>query len=556
MKKINKVFLTTLLAASVATASTAQAEGFFNNIFGSSAKSGAGFETLLSHVPADTSYLLTNKNHLPDEVLSFHLARAKKMVKMFTDLGEKNKDKKEKKDKAEKPLDKFVAALLEDLGEKLEKDKLEETGLSLKLTTMVYGLDTKPVVRMTIASQEKLMATIKRAEDKSKYKVEFSKCGEFNCLVDDVKNGQSVALVILKDHLAASLFATADKDKVLAHLTGANNPKDAYTAKSWDSFLKENSYKGYGEGFVNLKKLVDSAKPDVEKKLGKGCVAVLDAHIDNVPQIIMGTKNLDLKQMGYEMVVKTSSDVSSVLQTIANPMNIAKRIDNPIFDLGININFKKLRDGLTQYSNFLIKSGQENKCAAIKAKDIRKSMGGMSMAMNMGLTQFKSIYFAISDVDLGKQKADAYLSVGTDDPSGLLGMVAMLSPKLMGFQVPTDGSTVKLPKGAIPSKGMPIPPVYMSRTDKSLNVMVGNDKPSLVDYKKTSPEILSFGMDGKRYYQELAKIMDTLPSKGKSEDKKDYAKIMNTTGEMMGIYDQQISADKRGLVFSYQIHYK
>lgn len=555
MKKINTILLTALLATS---ATTVQADGFFKKILDSSSGE-AGFTTLLNHVPADTSYMLTNKKAMPDEVMSFHLGRSKKLFSTFSDLikNEKKKDKKLEGSEA------MFLALFDEIGNKLNDDKLEETGFSMKATSMIYGFNTMPVVRITIGSKEKMMATIKRAEEKSKYKVEFSKCGKFECIVEKIEGGQSLALVILDNHLAASIFSSADKDKVIDHLTGKTSPKEVYSAKKWDTFLKDNSYKGFGEGFIDFKKLADLVRPQIMASFGKidpkelkGCMAVADEHIKNMPEIIMGTKTLEAQQMDFEMVVRTSSDVSGVLQGIANTTNIAKRVDNPIIDFGVNINFMKLRDALTQYSNFLIKSGEANKCSSIDGKEIRKGMGGMMMAMNMGLTQFKSVYFAISDIDLAKQKADAYVSIGTDDPAGLIGMVGMFSPKLMGFKVPTDGSNVKLPDGAIPAKGMPVPPIYLNRSAKTLNIMVSNDKPSLIDYKSTKPEIMSFAMDGKRYYQQIAQIMKTFPSKGGQNESKKLADIMETTGEMMGRYDQQVTADKRGLVVNYQIHYK
>jgi len=265
-----------------------------------------------------------------------------------------------------------------------------------------------------------------------------------------------------------------------------------------------------------------------------------------------------VKRMDYEMVVKTSPEVSTALQTIANTSNIAKRIENPIFDIGININFTKLRDALTQYSNFLIKSGETHKCKSINPKEVRKGMGGLMMAMNMGLTQFKSVYASIADIELSDKmepkKVDAYISIGTDDPAGLLGMVGMLSPKLMGFQIPSDGSTVKLPDGAIPSKGQDVPDIYLSRTAKSLNIMVGNDKPALKDYKGDTPEIMSITLDGKRYYKQLTNIMKMIPKDG-SKDEADIAKMMESMGDMMGNIEEIFTADKRGFVIDYSVTY-
>jgi len=558
MKNTRIILLSVLLASSAIT-STSSAEGFFSKIFGSEKADSAGFTTLLSHVPADTSYLLTNKNPFPEKVMAFHLSRSKDMMKMISDLDKKDKSKDTKGDSSA-----LFSALFEELSEKLANNKLEETGLSLKAISMVYGYNLMPVVRMTFADKEKLMATLKRAEEKSGYKVELTKCGEYDCFVD-TKDKDGIALVFQKDHLAASFFPSDEKEKFIDHLTGKSSPKQAYNVEKWDAFLKENNYQGFGEGYVNLKKLSVKLKPKLVESLGtmdpkelENCMAVAEEHINNMPEIIFGTKKLDVKRMDYEMVVKTSPEVSTALQTIANTSNIAKRIENPIFDIGININFTKLRDALTQYSNFLIKSGETHKCKSINPKEVRKGMGGLMMAMNMGLTQFKSVYASIADIELSDKmepkKVDAYISIGTDDPAGLLGMVGMLSPKLMGFQIPSDGSTVKLPDGAIPSKGQDVPDIYLSRTAKSLNIMVGNDKPALKDYKGDTPEIMSITLDGKRYYKQLTNIMKMIPKDG-SKDEADIAKMMESMGDMMGNIEEIFTADKRGFVIDYSVTY-
>lgn len=559
MNNTKKIILSSLLVASV---TTVQADGFLNKLLGSSS-GGADFKTLIAHVPADTPYIFTNKNPLPEEVMDFHLSRGQEIMKMVTSLENKSKAKDDSEG-----IEAFFASFLKDVTTKMSEKKLEESGLSLKTTTMVYGLGVSPVIRLGIADKEKLMATIKRAEEKSKYKVEFTKCGDYDCFVD-TKDDNSIAVVILKDHIAASFFPAKEKDKFIAHLTGKSSPKEAYGTDKWDAFLKENNYKGFGEGFIDLKSLSTTLKPMIMEGIAgksdpkdlEGCMAVAQDHINNVPEIVMGTKKLDVKNMDYEVVVKTSSDVSTSLQTIANKTNIAQHVVDPIFDFGLNINFMNLREALNQYSNFLINSGEKNKCKSIDPKEIRKGMGGMMMAMNMGLTQFKSVYGSISNIDLDDKmnptNVDAYISLGTADPAGLLGMVSMMSPALMGFQVPADGSVVKLPKGAIPSKGKPLPPVYLSRSAKSLNIMIGNDKPVLKDYKNATPEISSFSMNGKRYYQKISEVMKAIPkSKGKGAEDEDVFKMMTAVGDMMGIYNQEITADKRGLVINYHVNYK
>jgi len=581
MKTTRKFLIASILVATTSLSSFASAEGFLSSLLGGGSKTGADFKSMLSHVPANTVYMFANKNPIPKDVMNFHLDRSQEMMALISNMdtsASANEDGTQV----------LFKAILDDLGSKLSEGKLEESGLSLKARYLVYGFDMVPVIRLSFANKDKLMETLKRAEKKSGQKVKLTKCGSYDCFVQsDKKKDKSVAIVILENQLAASVFSNSDKSMMIDHLIGKAKPKEAYSEKMWDDFLKENSYKGFGEGFVNLLNLynnnndlimdsinnnneVASAfKGDVKlegKKLervfseenAKPCLAVVKDHLENIPEIIFGTKSIETKQLDYEIVVKTSSAVSDVLQGIANKTNIEKHLENAIFDIGININFTKLRDALTQYSNFLIKSGEEHKCKSIDKKDIRKGMGGMMMAMNMGFSQFNSIYASVADIELDEKmqpkKVDAYISIGANDPSKLIGMVGMFSPALMGFQVPADGSTVKLPKGAIPSRGMPLPEISLNRTKDTLNIMIGNDKPKLKDYKSDKPEILSFGMDGKRYYEKFTQLMKAIPQ-AKGADQDQATKMMEAMGKMSGKIQQEVTADKRGLVINYHMQY-
>ncbi len=556
---LKSLFLTIILT------NNAFADGFLSKLLGGA--KAASFESMLSHVPADTAFIFSNKKPIPEEVMKFHLNRSQEMMSMFASATEKAKTKKELKGP-----DAFITALVKDLGEKVTEGKIEESGLSLKARYLIYGYNMLPVIRLSFADKDKLMATIKNAEEKSDYKVELSKCGGYDCFLNTDKNSdKSIAIVVLDNQLAISLFTPDLKDSIIKHLSGEADPKESYTEKRWDEFLAANKYSGFGDGFINLKSLYTQYQPTIaevikantKKKIDNkelnACMAVVKEHIDNVPEIIFGTKNLEAKKMDYELVVKTSTGVSKVLQTIANKTNIEKHIESSVIDFGVNINFVTLKDALTQYSNFLVKSGQTHKCQSIKPSDIRKGMGGMMLAMNMGLTQFKSVYASITDVKLGNgmmpEKVDAFISIGADNPEGLLGMVSMMSPKLMGFQVPADGSAVKLPDGAIPSKGLPLPPIYLSRSEKSLNIMVNNDKPILKTYSNAEPEIMSFSMDGKRYYKIFANIIKMIPQK-KASDQEDIGKMMEAMGTMSGSMQQEVTADERGLVINYHMQYQ
>ncbi len=554
--------LTSATLALALSAGTVHAEGFFSNLFGGS-KSGADLESLLENVPADTAYLIANKEPIPDKVMDVQMKRGQDMLAMLT---ESDGFKQAAIDG--KGPGKFFSAFLEEYGSAITSGKIEDIGLSKKAHSVIYGYDMMPVMRLGVADQEKLMAMIKRAEEKSSFKVDFSKCGDFDCFeATDPKGQMAIAAVFLKDQLAVSAFSSDKKEALKKHLMGEAKPSSSYTVANWDSFLKENNYPGYGDGFLNLKSafafakplILQNAKGSMDDKSLNGCVAVAENHIDNMPEIVFGTKTLETAVIDYELLFKTSAVVSTALQTLANDTNIPQRTDGAIFDFGVNINFPKMRDALTKYTSFLIKSGEDNKCPAIKAQDIRKSMGGMAMVMNMGLSQFNSVYASVSDIELDKRmqpkKIDAVISLGSNDPAGLIAMAGMMAPPLLSLKIPDDGSVTKLPDGLIPKRGGPQPDIFLSRTEKAINIFVGNDKPSLKAHDNKIPEISFSSMDLQGYLKTLAGIMEAMPDAVKnSGDMPDMA-MLKKIGEAGGKMFSTTSADKRGLAINYHIEY-
>lgn len=561
MKQMKKGFISIAVVASITSTSFLQAEGWFSSLLGSDSAKGVEFSQMLAYVPAHTSYLMTNQKAMPDEVVEFHLQRGQQLLEVFSKSSDSLREKNKKKSKDDDKTGKFFTALFDDIGKKISAKEFEKTGLSLKSNNILYGMNTFPVMRLGIADKQAVLDTLKRAEEKSGFKLELTKCEGIDCFVKSSGDDDtSIAIVLLKDHIAASIFPKEQKDTMLKHLTGKTSPEKSYTEKDWDKFLTDNQYVGFGDGFINLQTLFSKLKPLIleKEKSAKACLAVAEDHFENMPELLIGTKELSKESMKYELVLKSSEIVSTALQSIANKNNISKRVDNPIFDMALNVNFIKLRGALTQYLGFLASSGEKHKCKEINPKDIRQATGGIAMAMNMGLTQFKSVYVAIKDVELDEKmqpkNVDIYASIGTEDPTGLVSMLAMVNPAFMMLKIPADGKPVKIPANLIPSKNASIPPIYLSRGEKQLNIMVGNDKPTLTDYKSTEPEIMSFSIDEKRYYEKMSSVMKAIPGSDNKQDK-DTADMIKSMSGMMGKGFQRIYGDKRGLVIDYHVRY-
>jgi len=64
--------------------------------------------------------------------------------------------------------------------------------------------------------------------------------------------------------------------------------------------------------------------------------------------------------------------------------------------------------------------------------------------------------------------------------------------------------------------------------------------------------MMSFAVDGKRYYEILGNVMKSIPQ---SKSNPDVSEMMTTMGKLMANIQEEITADKRGLVIDYHIKY-
>lgn len=558
------------------------------------------FAEMLAYVPADTAYLIANSKAVPDEVIASQMQRFQAIVaalsaniKSMTAPAEKTSDSAT--ETAEKPTEAaasetdtskdvattdtaktepnagdFLEALLKEFDGNLTKEGLTKLGIKTDGHGLIYTLDMLPVIRYELSNKDDFKALLTRAEKTSGYKIEWGKCDGYDCVESkDSEAEMNIAAVFLDDQVVIAPFSADKKQQVMDHLLGKKKPETSYKEADWQALLTSNNYQGYSEGFINVVSLVDKFEQFVhtqeKQKQGdsfdeqafSGCFAVAKAHAKNVPELVFGTKQISEKAMQYEIVAKTSAEVSTVLQGLPNKLTGMQQPSNPIFALGINLNMPNVRGAMTQYVNFLAKSGEENKCPAIDPVALRKAVGGISMAMTMGASQFKSVFVALDKLDFDKEgkpsTIEAFGTVVADDPMALLQMLAMVNPAFATLQVPDDGKPVKLPAGMIPP-GPVSPELSLSRQGKSLNVLVGNDQMALTPLNVKESTVLWNVTDSKRYYGLMNKAVQQ-SSQGDDADTKNAMEMMDALGKLSGVMSQQMGFDKRGIVIDYSVQY-
>ncbi|MCK5725434.1 MAG: hypothetical protein KAH22_01265 [Thiotrichaceae bacterium] len=520
------------------------------------------FEQILKHVPADTSYLYANKNVLTNDLLDAYMKISRQYLAMLAEEikpSEKDADSKDSDDSQKQLL--FTHLLIKSFAASLDV-KNNTSGIDFNGHEVLYGYNLAPVLRVELSDSKALLALIKKAEADSENKLSWTKCGKSDCIVGSNEKA-SFAFIVSDKLLTVSAFQNQSKDEMMTHLTSNKMPEKSYSVANWDKFLAEHSFKGFGDGFINLADTYKQAEKlffantegnadDLSEQ--KACSALVNKHLVNMPSLAFGSTDLQVKSVSYEFILKTSETVTTALKKIPNPLEGYKVAENPTADFGLNLNFGHLKNALMSYSEFLIESNKDN-CSAIKPAEIRKMVGSLAMATMFGVDKFKSIYFAINNVtltDSGKpENIEVYASIGADDPASLVQMLAMVDPKFAMIKLPEDGSAIKLPAELLKSK-VPgdVPDVFLSTADKQLNIMLGDKEPKKKAFKAELPTLFWSSLDGQRYTDIIVKVLEQ-QSNGKDKSQLESMKKLYAT---MGNAHQRLVVDDRGLVWKYQTH--
>lgn len=559
--------------------------GFFTatllSLLMASSHAAAEIDSLFSYVPEDTIYFYANSKPLPTDFYDEQVRQAEQVLAIAihqTETRQKAAADKQAKASAAKgaavdlgssPAEKFIKELMLEVLQNAESDKLANIGLSRDSRSIIYGIGLTPVMRVEIVTPDAVMAMLKRVEQRAGFKLNFQSCDGLNCLVvADDKGELGVALVIHNDHMAASLFQNANRDKVLQHLTGKNKPEKSYTAAQFRKLVESNGYSGYGEGFFNLQQGVENLQNVVTaglKQKGESdldqvqkCFQVAKAVVTHTPEIVMGVKSIQGRTINLEAVLKTTPKVSKALMAIPASLNTFEVSANPMVEFGFSANVPKLRDSLLSFMAYLGDAGEKAGCQAIQKKAMDEASMGIAMAMGFGLAQVKTLYVAIDDVKLGKnsqpEKASARFSLIADDPMGMVRMLSMFAPPLATLQVPDDGTSVPLPDGLLPP-GMP--PVSLTLKEKNLNIIMGDGKAAVRAMDTSNPALFWLTTDGPRYYSVFAQLMESAPpaEEMSPEEQQQAIEMMRLMGRYQPWMSLMAYPDERGIVVNISARY-
>jgi len=549
-------------------------ESFISSIKKKSSGDSGNFEALLNYVPNDTAYLFGNRDAVPEEYMNRQIERIETIVKSFTEiLAEENKDNNSTSIK-------FVSNYYESFLTAYKSNNLESMGYAKGQRFVLYGYNSYPVLRAEIVDNKAFINSINTIAKKSNLPVKWEKCGAYECLQSEDTSDLSLSFIVKEKSIVLSLYSKIDKETVTAHLMQAGTTPNHYSMKDFNSFLEQNNFQGFGDGFINIEKLTSLLLAETSSNLSgnekasfEKCAPIANDIAKKIPNITIGSTELSAKQMRMLMIFNMDGNLTHSLKDLTNKNLFTERVANPLFDLGINLNANGLSRGIMDFANYMGAEAEKYGCSEIDAQGLRQGAAMASMSIGMSIGQVSELYLAINELEMDTKgempsKVSANVQIGAENPASLLQMLKMFVPPLAQLNIPNTGEEVDLLK-VLPQPAPPfIKEFTASMKGKNINLRVG-EKVKMEPFNPKEHTLLWLKVDNQKYYKMLSMVMETSQKMQQSslqqmpqEEAKEYKKMLDDMQKqndkaqklMKALYEidvissQSIYVDDRGLV--------
>ncbi len=528
----------------------------------------AGLE-LFGRVPADTPYVAASSRALPE-------ALSKRMLKAVALQYEDRRAQIEGKmaaaadGSADRRFFALFAALNDELKDKLTPEGLASIGFPLNGRSLIYGLGVLPVAWVEVVDEAKVNAFLDRVESKWGESSRRLKLDGIDYRRFDF-DGLMVTVAVEKGYLVAALLPSKADDDLLSLALGARKPeKSLADTGGFKSFVGSHRFLGYGEGYVDLRRLTELALGEAKGENAKALAALgfrrsevdpacrpLVKHVvQAVPRFSFGYIDAKADSYRVEAALETSPAVGAWLTRLPAAVPGLGKSADATFSLGLGLNLPKVRDALKALINDILQNGKG--CPSVDRQQLAGFVQSLDMVLNPMVAGIRGFNFVLDRLEIDPRTLDpksveARLLLASTDPRGLLGMSGMLDPNLAMLQVPSDGKPVKLPlQNSLPQA----PPAWVAIKGEALGLFLGAEPPKeavkLLQAGSASPTLIfHMGYDLRRLLRQVGPSLEQAMRQMSGEEAADVREFYRTIKQTAALYDRvdfTVHGEKRGLV--------
>ena len=425
-----------------------------------------------------------------------------------------------------------------DAVEHLDAKTIEDAGFSSKAKMVVYGLGAYPVVRIELASGDRVLDFVQRTATRwgKTLPAPTERAGRRYWISDEPK--VSVMFAIGAKEAMVVLAPRATIDANLAVLLGEQKPASSMTTAQFRAIAERDGFTGQGVGFLDVARL--GALVATTIAAAPACDAAIAGLAKRVPRLAFGYDDLQAHRFAFGMVLELAPDLVAEVGGLASPLVGLDQLlaTKPMMAVALAVNVERGRGVLGRAAGALQALGEQCQAAGMVS-----AMTSLASAATRPLPPMfaglRGGYLVLNQLKIGtgtQAQTDGFAAVQLDHPGELLKLAA---GQLPSFNVPLDGKAHALP-AMLPFTG------HVAANETSIGIGLGaNSATKAVDAIQGKPgpaPLLWVQYD----YSRLGELMSAAMPQGPGTDT--MRDTMRDMMKMFGIATIQWVADIRGLV--------
>ena len=498
--------------------------------------------SLLTHVPADTPYLVGNLQPIPDAVIDANFERLKPVAdEMQAQLAQVKTGLQANGSEVtgDPMMDKLLLAVLQEMDGKLNRAGLESLGWDLSSTSVVYGYGAFPIARMGLSDASVLRATVLRildnagidATEQELQGIPYWKVASPD--TDEMPIGVYVS--IFDDHVAAGLFPLASEAEYLPAFLGIEMPTDSRAAEFLADLNRKHGFTPYATGHLDLHRLadefldpgartartlMDAAEYDLAD-FSEQCVDETHRLIDNMPTVTFGVTEMETQAVAYEVIGGMPTALAGEFQALVSAIPAARAVADRMVEFSFGIKVGAVRDFLRQKTQAVIDAPYQCEHFSELNRQAQELMVKLDQPLPPFVNNFRGVRFSLKDVVMDPAtriptNASGHLAVHVEQPEMFVGMAQMFLPDLSALNLAPGAEPVRIPDSLIQFQNMV---AYAAMSEDAIGLSVGDgEQNALQDFLGMDAgkegTLLSVNYDQAAYFEYQSRHTDAAVAHG------------------------------------------
>jgi hypothetical protein len=533
---------------------------------------------LLVHAPAESAYVFANLEVVPKDIIDSYVARFQPVIDSLNDEIAQFQADYASGEYADDSIALFASSVLEELGNQISLENLENLGISPQSFHAVYAVGAFPVARMELSNEEALRQAIGRIEAKMGFSLPVMESNGVNYWrIADDDTPVGLYITLHNRQLALGVFPVSAEAQLLPAFLGQQLPSTSMASSNALAYLNDQKgYSGFGSGFIDFRKLAqefmatDSATrqylgPDMAAhldSLSDVCISEINSMIAMAPRMTAGTTALTANEMSVRYELEIENTLAAGLAALVSDTPPAEEGDF-LVSASLAIKVGKLRNFLVEKASNVVASPYQ----CDKLQDLNGQAEQLVEQLNIPMppmiNNLEGLRIRMDDFDpnAGMDQGSGLLALHVDKPEMFVGMASMLVPGFDTLDLANRKDPVQIPEDMIPMVQME---VFALMSDKAIGIAAGAQqsgelKPFLKQESDNDGTLLSVSYDMARQMEiqrALSQNMDISGNNATSADNELYETLQTTYGEILGRSRFEIRLTSGGMQFDSKMTFK